>query len=124
MEKNSKLKFLVNKIYHNFFIERFSKKINFKFKEYIRRIDLIQISIYKNNYKNYLEIGCASNINFDAIKIENKIGVDPVEGGNYKDTSDNFFYKNTLNFDCIFIGNSLFVNLFFSLILEVFSCPT
>ena len=103
MEKKNKIKFFISKIYHNVFIESFSKKINFKFKENISRIDLIQKSIDKNNYKNYLEIGCDDNVNFNAIKVENKIGVDPVSGGNYKDTSDNFFYKNTLNFDCIFI---------------------
>ena len=103
MEKNNKLRFLINKIYHNIFIERFSKKINFEFKENITRHNLIQKSIDKNNFKNYLEIGCDDNINFNAIKIENKIGVDPVSGGNYKDTSDNFFKKNSLKFDCIFI---------------------
>ncbi len=103
MGGKNKFKFLINKIYHNIFIERFSKKINFKFKKNVNRIDLIQACINKNNYKNYLEIGCDDNVNFDAIKIENKIGVDPISGGNYKDTSDNFFNKNNLKFDCIFI---------------------
>ena len=103
MEKKIKIKFIINEIFHNIFIESFSQKINFKFKENISRSDLIQKSIDKNNDENYLEIGCDENINFNAIEVENKIGVDPLRGENYKGTSDNFFDKNTLNFDCIFI---------------------
>ena len=103
MEKKNKVNFFINKIYHNIFIEIFSKRINFDFNKNVTRIDLIQKAIDKNNYKNYLEIGCDEDISFNSIKVENKIGVDPVRGGNYKDTSDNFFYKNTLKFDCIFI---------------------
>ena len=103
MEKKNKVNFFINKIYNNIFIEIFSKRINFDFNKNVTRIDLIQKAIDKNNYKNYLEIGCDEDISFNSIKVENKIGVDPVRGGNYKDTSDNFFYKNTLKFDCIFI---------------------
>ena len=33
----------------------------------------------------------------------NKVGVDPVSGGTIRATSDQFFSKNTENFDCIFI---------------------
>ena len=39
---------------------------------------------------------------FDKIEIE-KIGVDPISGGNFRGTSDQFFEKNKLKFDCIFI---------------------
>ena len=35
--------------------------------------------------------------------MSNKIGVDPLSGGNLKMTSDEFFKNNTKNFDCIFI---------------------
>ena len=38
------------------------------------------------------------------LNIENKFGVDPVEGGNYRMTSDEFFKQNNdLKFDVIFI---------------------
>ncbi len=40
---------------------------------------------------------------FSKIKIEKKIGVDPVSGGTIRDTSDNFFKKNNKKFDIIFI---------------------
>lgn len=62
------------------------------------------ISMYKDC--KYLEIGVADNFVFNSIplKIENKYGVDPLEGGNYRMTSDEFFKQNNdLKFDVIFI---------------------
>ena len=61
-----------------------------------------------SNYENcmYLEIGVADNTVFNSIplNIENKFGVDPIEGGNYRMTSDEFFRQNNdLKFDVIFI---------------------
>ena len=100
-EEKRKLSFLINKAYHLFFSEKFSKKINFNFDKR-NRLDLIKHVIKKNDYKNYLEIGCHNNEVFDKIEIE-KIGVDPISGGNYKGTSDKFFKKNLKKFDCIFI---------------------
>jgi len=100
-EQRRSIDFFLNKIYHLLFSEKFSKKINFDF-DNRNRIDLIQHIIEKKNYKNYLEIGCHSNEVFDKICIE-KIGVDPVSGGNYRGFSDDFFKKNKINFDCIFI---------------------
>ncbi len=61
-----------------------------------------------SNYKDckYLEIGVGSNDLFNSIplKLENKYGVDPDKGGNFRMTSDEFF-KNYFNlkFDVIFI---------------------
>ena len=101
LEQDRKLFFLINKIYHLIFSEKFSKKINFDFDKR-NRLDLISYVIKKNNYKNYLEIGCHNNEVFDKIRIE-KIGVDPISGGNYRGTSDNFFRENQIKFDCIFI---------------------
>lgn len=101
LEQNRKKSFIINKIIHLIFGEKFSKKINFDFDDKTR-LDLIKYTINKNNYKKYLEIGCHNNEVFNYIEIE-KIGVDPVSGGNYKATSDDFFNKNKLNFDCIFI---------------------
>ena len=40
---------------------------------------------------NYLEIGCASNINFNSIPALCKTVVDPDRGGNVRLTSDQFF---------------------------------
>ena len=54
-------------------------------------------------YQNYLEIGCFENENFDKINIDSKTGVDPVSGGTVRDTSDNFFLKNQISYDIIFI---------------------
>ena len=82
-------------------IKKFSKKINFNFDKR-NRLDLIKHVIKKNDYKNYLEIGCHNNEVFDKIEIE-KIGVDPISGGNYRGTSDKFFKENLKKFDCIFI---------------------
>mgnify|MGYP001307709426 FL=1 len=101
LEQKRKINFLVNKIYHLIFSEKFSKKINFNFDKQ-NRIDLINYVINKYDYKKYLEIGCHNNEVFNQIKIE-KIGVDPVSGGNFKGTSDKFFEQNKENFDCIFI---------------------
>ena len=100
-EQDRKLSFLINKIYHLIFSEKFSKKINFNFDKR-NRLDLIKYVIKKNDYKNYLEIGCHNNEVFDKIGIE-KIGVDPISGGNYRGTSDKFFKENLKKFDCIFI---------------------
>ena len=53
---------------------------------------------------DYLEIGCASNINFDSICLFKKVGVDPDMGGTYRLTSDDYFAKYPNNkFDVIFI---------------------
>jgi hypothetical protein len=103
MEKINKLHFKINKIYHYLFKERFNKKINFDFPQNINRWDLIQKLIDSNNFTNYLEIGCDGDDSFSKIKVENKIGVDPYSGGNFRGTSDYFFSENSKKFDCIFI---------------------
>lgn len=93
----------LNRCYHYIFGEKFFKKINFNWDEYPSRYEIIQETISRKNYKNYLEIGCDKNELFSKIVIENKIGVDPTSGGTIRDTSDNFFKKNKLQFDIIFI---------------------
>ena len=102
MEKINPLKKKINKIYYFIFKERFSKKINFKFDNFFRW-DLINYLDNKYKFSSYLEIGCNDDELFSRIKIKNKIGIDPVIGGNMKITSDEFFNQNKLNFDCIFI---------------------
>ena len=101
LEQNRKSNFLFNKLYHIVFGEKFSKKINFKF-DNKNRIELIKYMIENKNYKKYLEIGCHNDEVFNKISIE-KIGVDPVSGGNFRGTSDEFFKVNKEKFDIIFI---------------------
>ena len=97
------LKLKLYKIYHIIFGEKFFKKINFEWKNYSKRYEIINEIIEKKNYKTYLEIGCDENKTFNEIKIKEKIGVDPIRGGNLRLTSDEFFLRNNKKFDCIFI---------------------
>ena len=102
MEKLNLFKKKINKLYYFLFKEHFSKKINFKFNN-VYRWDLIEHLDNKYKFSNYLEIGCNDDELFSRIKIKNKIGIDPVIGGNMKITSDDFFMQNKLKFDCVFI---------------------
>ena len=83
--------------------EKFFKRFNYNWSNYPSRFEIIQKIIDKKEYKSYLEIGCDKDSNFQKIKIEDKIGVDPVSGGNIRLTSDVFFKTNNKFFDCIFI---------------------
>ena len=51
--------------------------------------------IFKFKNCKYLEIGTNKNSNFDTIplKTSDKYGVDPVRGGNFRMTSDEFLKK-------------------------------
>ena len=103
MENLNPIKLFFNRIYYYFFVERFNKKLKIDFPENVKRWDLIQNIIDKKKYDNYLEIGCDKDQSFSKIKVKNKIGVDPVSGGNIRSTSDQFFRTNTSKFDIIFI---------------------
>ena len=103
MEKLNKFTKIFRKIYYKLFIENFKGKLNYNFTENFYRWDLIEYLIKKNNYKNYLEIGCDKNQLFSKVNIDNKIGVDPISGGNVRKTSDDFFKENKSNFDIVFI---------------------
>ena len=103
MEKLNKFTKIFRKIYYKLFIENFEGKLNYNFTENFYRWDLIEYLIKKNNYKNYLEIGCDKNQLFSKVNINNKIGVDPVSGGNVRKTSDDFFKENNSSFDIVFI---------------------
>ena len=95
--------FKFNRLWHNIFGEKFYKKLDFKWNDYPNRHSIIQETIVRKNYKTYLEIGCFQDELFSKIRIEKKVGVDPVSGGTIRDTSDNFFKKNNMKFDIIFI---------------------
>ena len=95
--------FKFNRLWHYIFGEKFYKKLDFKWNKHPNRHSIIQETIYRKNYKTYLEIGCFQDELFSKIRIEKKVGVDPVSGGTIRDTSDNFFKKNNMKFDIIFI---------------------
>ena len=103
MEKLNKIKKNLNKMYYLFFKENHKGKLNYNFPQDYFRWDMIEYLIKKNNYEKYLEIGCDQNQLFSKINIQNKVGVDPVSGGNVRETSDSFFEKNREMFDIIFI---------------------
>ena len=103
MENLNPFKLFINRIYHYLFVERFNKKLTFNFPQNIYRWDLIQFIINKYKFSNYLEIGCDKDQSFSKIKINTKVGVDPISGGTIRDTSDNFFKNNKERFDIIFI---------------------
>ncbi len=99
----NKIIFRINKLYYYIFGEKFFKKLNFEWHKYPSRYNIIQETIIRKKYKNYLEIGCFNDEVFSKIIIEKKIGVDPEKGGTIRDTSDNFFKFNKIKFDIIFI---------------------
>ena len=83
-------------------------KLNFDWKTLnFNRTALLNFIIANHSKKvkcNYLEIGCASNINFDSICLTNKVGVDPDIGGTHRLTSDDYFEKyQDKKFDLIFL---------------------
>ncbi len=67
------------------------------------RIILINYLIDRYRFKSYLEIGCEKDLCFNVVRAEHKVGVDPIEGGTHRMTSDEFFSTNTETFDIIFI---------------------
>ena len=98
--------FFYNKIKFYLFGEKFSKKLNYDWNLYPKKLNIIQEIINKKNFKDYLEIGCDNNETFSNIKISNKVGVDPISGGTLRMTSDNFFKNNETFFDLIFLDGS------------------
>ena len=93
----------IKRLLYYFYGEKFYKRFKYDWTKYPDRFEIIQKIINKNKFTDYLEIGCDQDINFSKINIKNKIGVDPVSGGNIKLTSDDFFKSNIKMFDCIFI---------------------
>ena len=96
----NKIKLRINKILNYIFKEKFYKKHKFDWGKYPNRSHLIQRVINEKNYNSYLEIGCDDDVNYNSIKIEKKIGVDPSHGRNTKKKSDDFFLDNKEFFDC------------------------
>ena len=103
MEKLTRISKIFNKIYYNIFVENFKGKLEYNFPQNYFRWDLIEYLINKYKYSDYLEIGCDQDQLFSKVKIKNKTGVDPTNGGNIRKTSDDFFKENKNKFDIIFI---------------------
>ena len=97
------IKYRFKKFLYLFYGEKFFKKKRYDWGIYPRRFEIIQDIIDFKKYNSYLEIGCDRNQSFSNIKIKKRVGVDPVEGGTHKMTSDHFFSINKDNFDIIFI---------------------
>ncbi len=97
------IKYRFKKFFYLFYGEKFFKKKRYDWGKYPKRFEIIQDIIEFKKYNSYLEIGCDRNQSFSNIKIEKRVGVDPVEGGTHKMTSDHFFSINKDNFDIIFI---------------------
>ena len=103
MEKLNKFTKIFKKIYYETFIENFKGKLQLNFPSNYHRWDLVKYLIDKYKYSDYLEIGCDQDQLFSKVLIQNKIGVDPVSGGNVRKTSDDFFKDNNRKFDIVFI---------------------
>ena len=97
------LNYKFKKIKYFFYGEKFFKKKRYDWSKYPSRFEIIQSIIEFKKYKSYLEIGCDRNQSFSNINIDKRVGVDPVEGGTHKMTSDDFFSNNNDKFDIIFI---------------------
>ena len=98
-----KYKFFLKRIFYYIYGEKFYKRLDYNWSGLPSRTEIIQKIIDRKNYKDYLEIGCDNDENFSKINVENKIGVDPLKGGTLRMTSDDFFKKNEINFDLVFL---------------------
>ena len=103
MTNYEKLRMRLNKLHHYIFGKKFYKKIHFNFSNDFMRWNLINKIIQKKGFTSYLEIGCYQDETFSKVKIEKKVGVDPISGGTLRQTSDAFFSTNRDFFDLIFI---------------------
>lgn len=97
---------IVTKSFWRNTILKFSKRYFSYEQNCYGRYSFILRALFKYSNKknlNYLEIGVGDAQFFNSIPINNKIGVDPNRKGNRDLTSDNFFKKNKLFFNVIFI---------------------
>lgn len=80
---------------YNYF-SRGKDKIKYE-NSFYKRHAFVNASLRKFSNPNYLEIGVESNDLFNSIplKLSNKYGVDPQIGGNFRMTSDEFFFKKS-----------------------------
>ena len=99
----SKLVLKIRRLKFYIFGEKFYKKINYDWHQHSHRFDIINNIIKYKKYTSYLEIGCQADVSFKKVSALEKIGVDPMDGGTHRMTSDDFFKSNKKKFDIIFI---------------------
>ena len=95
--------YLFKRLLYFIYGEKFYKRLNYDWKIYPSRTEIIKKLINYKNYETYLEIGCDQDENFSKINLLDKIGVDPKSGGTHRMTSDVFFNSNKKKFDFIYI---------------------
>lgn len=82
----------------------FDKTIDWDWSDiHYNRVAVLSALAARNPDAAYLEIGCFRNDMFDSLPLSTKVGVDPVQGGTVRATSDEFFATNTQHFDLVFI---------------------
>ncbi len=82
------------------------KKFSFDYESnFYNRLAFVNKAISLYEGCKYLEIGVCTNEVFNSVplSISNKVGVDPVQGGTHRMTSDQFFKENKKKFSVIFI---------------------
>ena len=99
----SKKVYAIRYLLHKYFKEADVGSLKLDFSDKPSRQEIVQKIIDEKKYKNFLEIGCYKDELFSVVNCSNKVGVDPVSGGNRRMTSDKFFTINKEYFDCIFI---------------------
>lgn len=103
----------------------FNKKSSINIKNNLKRDTIINFILNKkfSNQGHYLEIGCDLDQTFSKIINKNKIGIDPVRGGNLKLNSKDFFEDyNSQKFDMIFIdGSHLIEDVFYDTVQSIAS---
>ena len=68
-----KYKFLIKRLFYYLYGEKFFKRLNYDWSIHPSRIEIIQKIIFKEKYKNYLEIGCDNDENFSQIIISHNM---------------------------------------------------
>jgi hypothetical protein len=100
------------------------EKLNELLASCTKRTHLVAALIEAFGFKSYLEIGCRKDETFAVIKCDKKVGVDPIEGGTHRMTSDEFFAQNTDKFDIIFIDGDHHHDQVFRDIISALGCLT
>lgn len=109
VRKTRSILYLIVNIFLLAFLFPINKKNKLKINKGLNRHQLINFVLENkfNNKGKYLEIGCDLNQTFNKVKAINKVGIDPVRGGNLKLSSKEFFENNNnQKFDFIFIDGS------------------
>ncbi len=69
----------------------------------VDRVTIVNTLVARSKGRRYLEIGCANDACFAQVDAAHKVGVDPMQGGTHRMTSDAFFAESDERFDVVFI---------------------